>query len=203
MVNAYDLEVEGLITTWPCLEGDDKIVVEIGSFEGVWASKIAKKYPNVDFHLYEPQKGNHIERLHIAMMGYRYNLHPYGIGVRNEYLPMTEYNTDGASFVLDPSKAALTRPDIGQGRLMAAELALPGFDGIFDLCAINIEGYEFVLLPYLIEHGLITRFNHIAVQFHEHVDAAFEKYLKLKYRLEATHSLMWDRYPTWVAWERK
>lgn len=198
-------DIEALMLDWPLT--DESVVFDVGAFEGKWAAKIAEKY-GASLMLFEPQaSGSHIDRLRAGLAGHRYLFFPYALGERNAELPMGEWDTDGCSFLLteeDARKPGNTRTQMGRGLMVDAVAWLKSY-GIedIDLASINIEGYEFRLLPYLIETGAIKRFQRLAVQFHLFVPDALAQYDALKGRLEETHRLLWDAFPTWVAWERR
>lgn len=71
------------------------------------------------------------------------------------------------------------------------------------LVKMNIEGFEYVLLPYIIEKGLMSKIKNIQIQFHL-IDGlpCEEEYNKIADSLKSTHSLTW-RYPfVWENWKR-
>lgn len=200
------MDFEALMVSWPGLT-TESVVFDVGAFEGAWASKIAQKY-NPQLFLFEPQpEGAHTRRLRDGLQSYNYRLFPFALGERNAEMPMGEWDTDGCSFLLteeDASRPGNSRTQMGSGIMMDAAMFLDryGLENV-DLASINIEGYEFILIPYLIETGMIARFQRLAIQFHLFVPDAFAKYDALKAELEKTHVLLWDAFPTWVAWERR
>lgn len=200
-------DYEALMVDWPALTPFSN-VFDVGAFEGAWAAKIARKY-HPRLWLFEPQtEGAHMERLRAGLEGENYRLFGVALGERNAELPMGEWSTDGCSFLLteaDAMKPGNSRQQMGRGVMVDASwwfkmyaVELPNID----LASINIEGYEFRLLPYLCETGDIRRFERLAVQFHLFVPDAYAQYAAIRERLEATHRLLWDAFPTWVAWER-
>jgi hypothetical protein len=78
------------------------------------------------------------------------------------------------------------------------------FRDTVDVCLMNIEGAEFVLLPYMIGMDMMKRFRFFWCQFHPgllpHGDERANEIFKGMLR---THKKIWDYYPTAVAWERK
>ena len=72
-----------------------------------------------------------------------------------------------------------------------------------DVCLMNIEGGEFVLIPYMIGLNLMKRFRYFWCQFHPGVIESGKEKTELIYEgLSKSHRVMWDYYPTAVAWER-
>lgn len=199
------VDYESLMLQWPALTRES-VVFDVGAFEGKWAAQIAARY-NPALYLFEPQyTGSHIDRLRAGLQGRNYLLLPYALGERNAELPMGEWDTDGCSFLLteeDARRPGNTRTQMGRGLMVDAAVWLDGFAvKNIDLASINIEGYEYRLLPYLMETGYIRRFERLAVQFHLFVPGAEQMADAIRSRLAETHQLLWDAFPTWVAWER-
>ena len=73
-----------------------------------------------------------------------------------------------------------------------------------DLMAINIEGAEFQLLPYLIKTGLIANVKNLMIQWHADLtklDAEMEVW-KIREMLVPTHKMTWN-LAAWECWTRK
>lgn len=195
----FDVEVAKY--HWPGLN-TESLVFDIGAFEGIWAQEIARKYHPRQFYLFEPQHGTHIQRLHNHLLGYDYILFDFALGDRDGEFAMVEYGTDGASFL----SGADTRQQVGSGTMVDAAAFLTrraAATSNIDLTSMNIEGYEFILLPYLHTHGLLPRFERLMVQFHTFVENSQAQYEYICNILGETHTMLWECYPTWVAWERK
>lgn len=195
--------------SWPSLS-NRSVVLDIGAFDGTWAAQIAAKYRPEWMYLVEPQStGAHLSRLRTAMadIGYHsYQVMHYGLGVEDATLPMVEADTDGASFI----KAAgdKGREQTTVGRLMDAhdwfiQFQEAGGWSDIDLTSMNIEGYEYELLPYLVKTGDIGLLQDLAVQFHLFADPDGSRYESIKRLLAPTHELLWEAFPTWVAWRRR
>lgn len=198
-------DYERLMLDWPLTK--DSIVFDVGAFDGTWSAQIARRYHPGYMYLFEPQReGAHITRLRRAMrqagddgVPQSYSLLPYGLGITSGVFPMGECDTDAASFLLDSRQQ-------GMGELMDAHKWLNGWreggtaDAI-DLASINIEGYEYQLLPYLIERGDSTLFKRLAIQWHTFADPDGSMYARIFTALERTHRVLWDCWPTWQAWE--
>ena len=72
------------------------------------------------------------------------------------------------------------------------------------LMKMNIEGYEYELIPHLIISGVMERVKNLQVQFHLIEGKECEKlYETIFLGLSITHKITW-RYPfVWESWERK
>jgi len=68
---------------------------------------------------------------------------------------------------------------------------------------MNVEGYEYVLLPYIIEKGLQKNIRNLQVQFHLIEGHKCEnKYMSIHNELTKTHQLTWCYPFCWENWER-
>lgn len=186
------------------------VVLDIGAFDGTWAAQIAAKYRPEFMFLIEPQStGAHLSRLRTAMadIGYHsYQVMHYGLGIRDATLPMVEADTDGASFIKAVGDKGREQTTVG--RLMDAHDWFTQFQQAggwtdIDLTSMNIEGYEYELLPYLVKTGDIALLQDLAVQFHLFADPDGSRYESIKRLLAPTHELLWEAFPTWVAFRRR
>lgn len=126
-------------------------------------------------------------------------LHRYGIGVEFGVFPMGEWGTDGCSFVNVGSRE--------QGEGLVAEIGKEfdqrGLDEI-DFFLMNMEGYEYSLLPHMCATGVIRRVALLAAQFHLNLQNYSALAEANMFRdLLATHRLVEDDYPRWQLWERR
>lgn len=181
-----------LALDWPI--DSNSYVWEIGGYEGRWAAQMAEKFDPV-INIFEPQ----IWACHILEKRFQGNpkviVHRLGLWTHYAVLKLWEHDTDGASVVKNSGR----------------KNELCDFADIFhpsptevDVCLMNIEGGEFVLLPYMIALDQMKRFRYFWCQFHPGVVEHGEEKARLIYAgMERTHSVLWDYYPTAVAWERK
>lgn len=197
------MNTENVHSNWLGINGDEtyalnwdinsrSLVWEIGGFEGRWAAQIAEKYnPNIE--IFEPQSWA------VARMEERFKdkpkvlIYPYGLWVCDMNLPLYYYETDGASVIHEG-----TRSQICTFRDIHTEL-----EGEIDLCLMNIEGAEYVLLPYLIGTGKIRNIRQFWCQFHPFMEGGAERKKVIYEKMSITHRLHWDFFPTAVAWVRK
>jgi hypothetical protein len=75
--------------------------------------------------------------------------------------------------------------------------------GPVDVCLMNIEGGEFVLIPYMIGLGLMKHIRFFWAQFHLFVPGSDRKFKAIRESLSLTHDIYWDCGSTAVAWERR
>ena len=168
------------------------LVWEIGGFEGRWAAQMAEKYdPWIE--IFEPQ-GWAVERLQKRFAeNQKFTIKPYGLWVMQAALPLYNFETDGASLLAEG-----VRSQVCNFMDVYKEL----HSGV-DVCLMNIEGAEFVLLPYLIGYDLMRYFRYFWCQFHTFVPGSEKKIVDINKGMAKTHKVLWDFYPTAVAWERR
>lgn len=174
----------------------DAVVLDVGGYEGQWASDIVARY-GCRIHVFEPVQeyasriARRFERNPLV------TVHPFGLSVCDERI-RARLAGDSTSHVRD-------RPgeDI--------EIELRSTDAVFrdlgleqvDLMKLNIEGAEYALLDHLIETGLIHRIADLQVQFHDiGVDSAKEVD-RLRRRLAATHEPTFVFDFVWENWRRR
>lgn len=176
---------------WPL--NSDSTVVEVGGYKGRWALQIAERY-HPRLFVFEPQIWAH-EVCKVALGDTATVLH-YALGDADGIGTMGSYETDGCSLV---------KP--GEGMLFPVSVreigaALRGLEiTTIDLMLMNIEGYEYTLLPHMLSKGILPK--RLMVQFHTfidqygmalaHIHAALERY---GYRIVWTYGVML------TAWER-
>lgn len=136
---------------WPLTR--DSVVVIAGAYTGTVARDYIERY-GCHFYLYEPQIW--AWELLVPLTSVKVRVFNHGLGVRDGVEPMREYGTDGASFI-GPGEGK------GVGLLRDAAVELPS---VVDVFVCNMEGYEHLLIPYLVEKGLIGHIKYILCQIH-------------------------------------
>jgi FkbM family methyltransferase len=145
-------------TQWYAVDGDNtyainwpltpkSIVFEVGAYEGRWAKQIINKY-KCTVHAFEPQYWAAAKLLMLQAMGYpQLVIHPYALGNRDvAQLPMGEFETDACSFLLPNQR----KQGYGEMRDACSVIAELIGDKQIDLMMVNIEGYEYELINYMI-----------------------------------------------------
>lgn len=141
---------------WPHLTSEN-VVFEVGSFKGRWALQIARLY-NPRLYCFEPQAWA-CDVTAEVLADYNAQVHCYGLGTYNGQRQLGEFGTDGCGFL------ANTR-ETGQGQVRDIAEVLPELGvASIDLMLVNIEGYEHILLPYMLECGIAP--DILMVQVHE------------------------------------
>jgi FkbM family methyltransferase len=169
----------------------ESVVVELGGYQGRWGKLIADKY-HPRLFAFEPQAW--AAEKYRKRLGKAAQCFTYGLGTQNAVLPMGEFETDGCSFT------RTTRTQ-GMGELREYHSALAALDiGAIDLMLMNIEGYEFTLLPHIMP---LLNVKWFMIQFHCDTVQKFSEFYQWRADMTQTHNLRWDYGTTLSAWERK
>lgn len=191
-------EVDGdntLALDWPLTE--DSHVWEIGGFEGRWAEQIWNKF-HCHITIFEPQLWA-VENMKIRFAGItKIDIRPYGLSLNDEMLQIGNYHTDGASLVKNDGREP-TMPGFFKGFYHE----IYDFPHDIDLALMNIEGYEYTLIPAFISSGMMGRFSDFWCQFHPAGEDDHKKFIDITVEISETHNLLWNCYPTAVAWRRR
>lgn len=202
-------DCEELIERWPLIKKFDlepgANVLVVGAYRGLAMEALANLYPECSLIVgFEPQGW--------AAEDASERLKPYPIclvfdealGTEAGEFPMGEWHTDACSFV-NTGPGSRER---GRGWMVDADQFLRGpLYQTIDLMIVNIEGYEYKLLPYMHEHGLLDRVKRLAVQWHwglgpdpmdshdmdDHIDRLL---------VEDNYKLVHDDRPAWTYMEK-
>lgn len=207
-------DVRQLAGEWPlCFEfklPKGSTVIIAGAYKGKLMELISRLYPGVTIHGFEPQLWA-IEKAYernLPMGGERGAsfLHPYGIGDSEGQLEMGEFETDAASFI----NVGTRKQGFGQIREFGSVMSEHDIERI-DLAIFNMEGYEFVLLPYLLSQNWLEKIDRLAIQWHinigagsiEDVNAILDKTLQHGHHIVYDHRPQWTYTENWASWEAR
>jgi len=171
---------------------EESVVVEIGGYKGRWAKRMADLY-HPQLYVFEPQPWA-FAVCNTVLEGTGAHVYDVALGTRSEFVVLGDYGRDGAS---------LLKPDHADKISVGMVDAEKAFDDLglskIDLCLINIEGYEYTLIPYMFERGLLRRMKVIMVQFHKFAADAFQHQATIAL-LNTDHDLLWDYGEMLSAW---
>lgn len=165
---------------------ENSIVVDLGGYNGVWASQIIEKY-NPYVYLLEPvelfynnlvTKFSHNPKVKIINSG-------ISTVDRTETLFL---NGDGTSKFIGQDKQKVVV------HLMSVENLLKEINNTVDLVQINIEGEEYDLLEGMLNNNLIEKFLNIQIQFHTFVNDAEKRREDIQQKLSNKFNKLYD-YP--------
>ena len=188
----YDNEWDVKAVEWDGYLTADSVVVECGSYKGRWALQIAQRY-NPTLYCFEPQDWAWRTSKRV-LEEYRAEVWQFGLGATRKYLPLDNYGTDGCGFSL--VNAAFPDSPLPMGHIneigeVFRVLCIPPVD----LMMINIEGYEYTLIPHMFAQGVFPQ--RFMVQCHE------GPYDDLRALTEQHYTNLWDYGRVLSAWERK
>ena len=185
-----------LALDWPGI-GSDSIVWEIGGYEGRWTAQMSAKYDPFLF-VFEPQDWAY-ERMKERFQGNeKIKLYQFALWTHDGEMKIGDYEHDGAS-LLKPDDASVKDVLI----VDAYSFFLQQDYEFVDVCLMNIEGGEFVLLPYMIGLGMMKHINYFWLQWHLYVKDAWDKIERLHEMLSLTHDMFWDCGSTAQAWRKR
>ena len=181
---------ETLALQWAINE--NSTVWEIGGFEGRWAEQIIGKFDPY-LTIFEPTKWGFGKCSAMFFDNDKVTVEHYGLWVMDANLPIYNPGNDGASVIMPHASSEVCQfRDIYT--LLVEEV---------DLCLMNVEGSEFVILPYMIANGLMKNIRQFWCQFHLFVEGSEERFLRIHEGMKETHNVKWNYFPTAVAWDRK
>jgi FkbM family methyltransferase len=175
--------------------GAGEVVLDVGGFEGQWASDIFARYV-CTVHVFEPVP-------HFAEAIRRRF-------ARNPHVRLHEVALGGADARLAISiDGNASSTVVGGGR--TTEIPVRRFSDVVQehgwteiaLMKVNIEGGEYELLEHMLDQGLAPRVRNLQVQFHDFVPDAHARMLAIQERLRATHELTYCFPFVWENWQRK
>lgn len=167
------------------------IVVEVGGYKGRWALQIQERYfPKL--YVFEPQPWAYAVCREV--LNKRARVFPYALGATGGVMPVGEWETDGCSLVKNGDGHEVAVIEIG------GAFQNIGLDHI-DLMLMNIEGYEYTLIPHMLDRGILPQ--RLMVQFHEFADPTGEKGAAIQEQLDRLgYRVVWTYGPVLTAWER-
>lgn len=176
---------------------DDAVILVAGAYQGKLMEFLLNEYPNRYLVLgYDPQTWA-VDIARERLKDYTgWVIQPFAIGAMFGTMQMGEWETDAASFVNTGPNSRLK----GQGDMKEIFYALNRLN-IFhvDLAIFNMEGYELVLMPYLIATTGLLKFDRVAVQWHMFQE---EDWLKMDKNIDMMEQMgyvnLYDGRPSWT-----
>lgn len=152
-----------LLNRWPMatefnLPPDSEVVV-IGSYKGITMELLDDLWHPKHITGFDPQIWA-CDAARIRLKG-RDNCEviEYALGRYNTTLKMGEWHTDACSFLLDSREMSM-------GHIWDVHQVFSHRYEHIDLLVMNVEGYEFILLPYMEEKGWLHKIDRLAIQWH-------------------------------------
>jgi FkbM family methyltransferase len=172
---------------------DKSLVLDLGGYEGQWASDIYARYL-CEIFVFEPVME------FAAKIRTRFQRNPR---IRVVEAAVGEGNGEfSIHFAADASSVY----DVESSRTTVVKKLdlleyLNGLGvGDVDLVKMNIEGGEYELLEYLIKANALPRFRNLQIQFHRCVPDFEQRATEIRKQLARTHALTWQFPFVWENW---
>lgn len=150
------------------LENGASIVV-IGAYKGDTIEFLLEHHPTANITAFEPQEWAYNELCSKFVNCERVTLykHALGLGTVAEF-PMHEYGTDAASLLEVKNSRAMQKVSVLDAHILKDWQKI-------DLCVVNIEGFEYYLIPYILDLEIrpvnwLIQFHHPARFSNEYLD---------------------------------
>lgn len=198
-----DLQTERVVP-WFKIDGDktlrlnyrlnsSSVVVDVGGYEGQWASDIFAKYC-CNIIIFEPVKTFADKIKSRFTKNEKIKTYKYGLSNKNAKQVISLLADSSSMFKSDTDQEEI---EVVDGSIFLTKENIANID----LMKINIEGGEYDLLDNLIDSGFIPKIKNIQVQFHDFVPNAKSRMLKIQNELRKTHHLTYQYEFVWENWE--
>lgn len=169
---------------WPLTK--KSVVVEVGGYVGRWALQIAERYaPRL--YVFEPQPW--AAAVCRAVLGVKASIWPCALGTYDGTASMGGWETDGCSLVKNGADL-VQMCEIGR---VFREIPLTKID----LMLINIEGYEYTLIPHMLDQGITPK--RLMVQCHKFAGDTEKLFQRIA---DAGYQVLWSYGAMLTAWGR-
>lgn len=175
--------------------GKEDIVLDVGGYEGQWASDIYSKYL-CTIHIFEPVRTYADLIMERFEKNSQIHTHAYGLGNKNHELQLSL--AGDASSTIVKTDNLVTVKIVEFKSWVKANLITK-----VTLIKINIEGGEYELLEHILETGLIENIENLQIQFHNFFPDAEQRMLEIQTSLQKTHELTYQYKFIWENWTLK
>lgn len=175
----------------------ESIVFDLGGYKGDFTHEIINKY-NCTVYLFEPVNGFYNECVRRFEGNSKVKCFNYGLSSENGRFFIS--NKDDAS-------SLVFNDDTNHSEEVIVKQFDEEFDRLqisnIDLMKINVEGAEFLILPHIISKSLISKINHLQIQFHNFYPDSDRLRDEIRNELSMTHIEKWNYPFVWESWSRK
>ena len=173
----------------------ESVVLDIGGYSGDWSLQIANRY-NPHLFIFEPVPFFFEKIQHKFASNSKVKVFNYGLSDTTQRKAISILE-DGSSVF----RSSDNRLDVSFVNI--CEFLENTTIGKIDLVKINIEGGEYLLLPKMVDSGIVNMCMDIQVQFHNFVPGAYELRRDIRESLSRTHRLTYDFSFVWENWRHK
>jgi FkbM family methyltransferase len=168
----------------------DSLVLEIGCYEGLWSSRMAKRY-NCFITNFEPVKKFFNAATNLFKDNPKVRMFNFGLSDKNEEV----------EFALDDDKSRLG--SAGRVELVTLVDVAQVITSPVDLININIEGGEYTLLSRMLSTPVAALCRNIQVQFHDDYPGCAKLRNDIRTQLSKTHVETYCYPFVWESWRLK
>lgn len=165
-------------------------IVVAGVYEGRYCHFLSELFPTATVYGYEPDPDAFLTAAARVGGAHLFNV---GLATANRQMALLNGGTDGASVVASGSPVRGVQMDA-----VTAFHTLPPID----LLVLNVEGYEWTLLPYLLGELMHHRIASMAIQFHPEYVTDNHVTRVLNQLGEYYERTYWE-WPSWVNVQRR
>ena len=171
------------------------LLIDIGAFDGTFATKFRAKYRDCSLVLIEPVEV-FIKKMPPDLQNHKTVVVNKGLTKDGRDLQLNISGADTSSFGKKNGENSIVQT------ISVLELhELVGNQEI-DLFQINCEGGEYEILPEVIKSPLISQIANIQIQFHYLSVKNMVRHAVIRGNLRKTHKLVWSTYFIWERWEK-
>ncbi len=200
---AYDFIVAMMVNPSILYDFDlstDDLAVDVGAFEGEWASRISDTYGcTVDAFDLSPRFNEPLAA--VADSHPKVQVHHVGLGAADELVRVSKKSMGSSAFA-HPGDSSDQVWDEARIRDVAGVWDELGWTRVAAM-KMNIEGGEYDLLERLIATGLHARVDAFTIQFHEWLPDAYRRRRRIRKALNQTHVCDWNYPFIWEKWSRR
>jgi FkbM family methyltransferase len=171
------------------------VIFDLGGYKGDFAYEINKKY-GCFIYVFEPVRDFYEECAERFKGNHKVRVFNYGLSDQTTTAYISDED-DGSSVIKNNTenceRIILKRFQDEFQRLQV--------DAI-DLLKVNVEGAEFLIIPHLIQSGVIKKVKHLQVQFHTFYPNAESLRRNIRQELGHTHTEKWNYPFVWESWSR-
>jgi len=172
---------------------DGGTILVAGAYEGRYMHYLSEMFPKASVIGYEPQPTAFKTLLSRTRPLLNTVIYCKGLATRERYMELGNYGTDGASVLTHAGE----RKDV---EMLDAVEAIQSVDPLA-LFVMNMEGYEWALLPYLLDEMMHHRIASFAIQFHPAYVSPGRAQRVMDYLGEYYNNTF--NCPSWTYWQRK
>lgn len=173
----------------------ESVAFDFGGYEGEWCADM-RQIADCRVHVFEPHP-RFAKRLAAGFsQDEKVVIHAFALGAED------------ARFLLSDEADASSAFETAGNSVTCEVKALTQFMNDHQITEVaatkmNIEGGEYDLLSAMIDSGLITTFNEIAIQFHDYGKGEVQKREAIRNELKRTHDCLWSYDFVWEFWRRR